>query len=144
MDNTTGTKGEEEQCPMYMDEYEIVGDLLLHTLTDEDKQQLMEYEQQELIQLHSSLGQGIRNYYRLWEPDNPYVDSANPVSGKHPDDISFRVIEKAWAILHGVPYVSKRPSIVDNEDGTYTVPGGLGTYLLNDDDDNIYDLTLFP
>lgn len=49
-----------------------------------------------LISLHHNVGQWIRNKYKLWAPDNPLTEGYNIDSSKHPDDISFKIIEEVW------------------------------------------------
>lgn len=119
---------ETDKCPYFMDEAEIINDILLIQLSEEDKHNLKKFRREDLISLHRSVGQIIRNYYRLWEKDNPYVDTINPTSENHPDELSMRVIGKAWARLTGNTYVKQTPEVIDNGNGTYSIPG-FGTIV---------------
>ncbi len=119
---------ETNKCPYFMDETEIINDMLLIQLSEEDKHNLKKFRQEDLITLHHSVGQTIRNYYRMWEEGNPYIDTNSPTSDNHPDEVSMRVLAKTWARLTGNTYVKQTPTIVDNGNGTYSIPG-FGTIV---------------
>lgn len=53
-----------------------------------------------LISLHSGLGMWIRNQYGLWHEDNPLTNSG--LYDKHPDGVSFKMIEHIWERLQQV------------------------------------------
>lgn len=108
----------------YMSEDDIVADLLLYQMTEDVKRKLMQYEAGDLAELHRDLGQPIRNYYRLSEPNNPYVDNV-PGSQNFPDEISMRIIERLWTRLTGKAIVRVPAEIIDNGDGTYIFNGAL-------------------
>jgi hypothetical protein len=58
-------------------------------------------EIRDLIMYHSTLGQAIRNHFKLWETKwKPEIDVGGvDYSPDHPDAISHRVIEAAWRKL---------------------------------------------
>lgn len=54
----------------------------------------------DLISLHHSLGQHIRNVFQLWKIKwKPKVENGIDMSPDHPDEISMRIIEAAWKRL---------------------------------------------
>lgn len=67
----------------------------------------------ELIRLHHSVGQNIRNQFGLWEEDNPNVKH-NPEPNEHgivddplfPDQVSQRIIERVWKVIAALPAVA--------------------------------------
>ncbi len=57
--------------------------------------ELDETKWEDVILLHHSMGQWIRNTLGLWRPGLPLVGDS------HPDDVSQTIIERAWKRLHG-------------------------------------------
>ncbi len=51
---------------------DIVEDMF-SCLHHKDKQYLLAMKEDDLASLHHTLGQHIRNFYRLWDPENPYT-----------------------------------------------------------------------
>ena len=52
---------------------------------------------EDLIGLHHSFGQWIRNNYKLWAPDNPLTEGYQTDPSKHPDEVSQKLIEEIWS-----------------------------------------------
>lgn len=67
----------------------------------EEKQAICSYKKEELINLHHSLGQWIRNTYKLWHEENPLTQGYQTDSTKHPDEISQKLIEEVWSHFNG-------------------------------------------
>lgn len=85
---------------------EMITDLIA-TVSREDKMLIAEMKEDDLIQLHHTLGQHIRNTYNLWHDQCPltnpehHAESGVPESeSMHPDDVSFRVIVQFWTKLN--------------------------------------------
>jgi hypothetical protein len=71
-------------------------DWLMDILDDEGKTNLAAMREEELINLHFSLGLAIRNSFRLHELD---CKLASPWSFVHPDDVSAMIIHELWKKL---------------------------------------------
>lgn len=71
---------------------QIVEDVLA-SLTEADRVLLKYTPEDRLISYHLTFGMYIRNTYKLWHPDYPYLD------GAHPDDFSFEIIKEVWKRL---------------------------------------------
>lgn len=61
-------------------------------LTDSERDDLRSLSNDELIILHHSTGQDIRNAFGLWIVLNPHVII-------HPDDTSMEVLKLAWTLV---------------------------------------------
>lgn len=58
---------------------------------------LAEYGNNSLIGYHHSLGQHIRNKYKLWSRKwEPFLIDNVDYSSNHPDNVSMRIIEELW------------------------------------------------
>ena len=83
----------------FLDEDQIIKDLIKKINEEEDvKERWLGLNKSQLIRLHPTTGQKIRNQYRLWDKENPYTQSDT----KHknfPDAMSQRIIEKVWRQL---------------------------------------------
>lgn len=99
---------DDEKAPNYMSEEDIVTDILLYQMTPEITKHVKEYEADELGALHEKIGHPIRNYYRLYELDNPHV---NQKVGDASDcqEISQRVVDAVWSRLTGRSVVKINP-----------------------------------
>lgn len=81
---------------------EIVKDLqkeISEVWSDEDKISffLTEYNDNSLVMYHHSLGQYIRNKYKLWTfPWEPELIDGVDHSPYHPDNISMTIIQEVW------------------------------------------------
>ena len=84
---------------MFLSEQGIVSDLLLRQWTEADKQILKNTPFGDLIQYHHNVGNWIRNNYKLWDANNPYVDTKDSYGDKFPDQVSQRIIETCWTKL---------------------------------------------
>lgn len=97
------------QAELYLSPDEIHNDILLSKLDEQTKRALRDLPQTDLIMCHHTFGRWIRNFYRLWEQDNPYTmlhhqpDLQNGVdhSVTHPDYVSQKIIERLWRTLNG-------------------------------------------
>lgn len=75
--------------PQFLNKEQIVEEILL-SLTDADRLMLKYTPKDHLIRYHHTFGTYIRNTYKLWDKDYPYLE------GQHPDDYSFAIIEAVW------------------------------------------------
>jgi len=91
--------------PRFMSEEEIVTDMLLYQMSENAKQKLKQHRAVDLISLHRKVGRPLRRFYRLEDETNPYV-VMTPGEKNFPDEISMRVIERAWSQLTGLPIIS--------------------------------------
>jgi hypothetical protein len=69
---------------------------LLLILSDEERLTIAAMDQDDLIDLHFSLGAAIRNAFDLHNPDNPILAECATV---HPDDASTIIIHALWKQL---------------------------------------------
>ena len=72
-------------------------DRLLTVLNDEHKVAIAAMPQDELINLHFSLGMAIRNAFGFWDSQSPLLNSNQPT---HPDDLSDQIIHELWQRLN--------------------------------------------
>jgi hypothetical protein len=72
-------------------------DRLVSVLDDEHKVAIAAMPQEELINLHFSLGFAISNAFGFWDSQSPLLNSCKPV---HPDDISDQIIYELWQRLN--------------------------------------------
>ncbi len=75
-------------------------DRLLTVLDDEHKVAIAAMPQEELINLHFSLGMAIRNAFGFWDSKSPLLNSCMPM---HPEDISDQIIHELWQRLNRKP-----------------------------------------
>lgn len=80
---------------MFLSEDEIVADMLSR-MDDADRETWLKTTRDELISGHNTTGRNIRNYYKLWDSDNPHVVFEPANHDKFPDQFSQRVIERVW------------------------------------------------
>ncbi|WOD37138.1 DUF6794 domain-containing protein [Nodosilinea sp. E11] len=73
-------------------------DFLLRELSDEDKATLKATPEDNLIDLHLSFGQWIRNRFKLW---NENFDLVEALGCFEPDSASEEIINAAWTRLQG-------------------------------------------
>lgn len=79
---------------------EIKNSIILDLSKDEEEILLFKsYSKENLINLHHSFGQWIRNNYGLWFEDNPLTIGYGNDETKHPDYISQKLIEDVWSHL---------------------------------------------
>ncbi len=72
-------------------------DRLITVLDDEHKVAIAAMPQEELINLHFSLGSAICNAFGFWDPKGPLLNSCQPM---HPEDISDQIIHELWQRLN--------------------------------------------
>jgi hypothetical protein len=77
---------------------EIVIDLC-EELSKEDREYIKTIDSKDLILLHHTVGQYIRNTYGLWHPNNPLIVEGDLGDG-HPDGISFTIIKEFHKYLN--------------------------------------------
>ena len=71
-------------------------DRLMDVLDEEHKIVIAAMPEEDLVNLHFSLGAAIRNAFGFWDPGSPLLISCNQIS---PDDVSDRVIHELWKRL---------------------------------------------
>jgi len=71
-------------------------DFLMRILTDEQKNEIAALREDELFDLHFTLGMAIRNAFGLHDLNSKLLADCGT---KHPDDGAGVVIEKLWRIL---------------------------------------------
>lgn len=101
----------------YLTLTEIVHDIV-YNMHEKDREYLLALPKKDLIKLHHTWGQHIRNFYKLWDPNNPLtMKDYEPVvaivggiecdvSPKHPDAISSKIMSEVWTKLHTEPFSS--------------------------------------
>lgn len=77
----------------YKDADEIA-DIVFSFFTAHGIREAAKLERRDLIQFHHGTGRDIRNDFLLWETDNPYTDTSDPMGPLHPDQYSTLVMEK--------------------------------------------------
>lgn len=82
-----------EQLPKTLDE---AVDILLRELSDQDRAALQATSEDELIDLHFSLGQWTRSRFKLWNENWALVEALGCF---HPDSASEEIIRAAWERL---------------------------------------------
>ncbi len=88
---------------MLLNSDEIVYDIINNRLDDESKKYFHDISSDELTMEHLGFGMWIRNTYGLWELlTNPLVEqNPEPDSIKHPDNLSFKIMELVVKTLRG-------------------------------------------
>ena len=80
-----------------------IADDLIDKLSDNAKIQLWSLDSDDLISLHSSLGQDIRNEYNLWSTEwVPELVNGIDISKDHPDNVSMEIIKLMHTKLQGM------------------------------------------
>jgi len=74
-------------------------DRLMMVLDDQQKIALATLQEDDLINLHFSLGMAIRNAFGLHQVDSKLLASCN--TAIHPDDVSGLIIKALWEQLTG-------------------------------------------
>ena len=86
---------------MFLDEHEIVEDLLLYQMSESAKNALKTTSKLLLENFHSGLTTSIIDYYRLSASANPYTESNDPTANNHPDMMAWRILLSIWTRLNG-------------------------------------------
>ena len=87
------------QLPETIDE---AVDRLMMVLVGEQKIAIAAMQEEDLINLHFSLGMAIRNAFGLHDADSKLLASCNPnesYNATHPDDVSGVIIQALWRRL---------------------------------------------
>ncbi len=74
-------------------------DRLLVELSLRDKTKLVNTDEEDLLELHFSLGMYVRNDFGLWDENTELMESCRSLSGEanlHADDASFVIIRELW------------------------------------------------
>lgn len=71
----------------------------IENLTEEDVSELLKMQIDDLIGLHHTLGQDIRNNFDLWYNESLCNEFEKEIGFSHPDDISNYIIEEVWQNL---------------------------------------------
>jgi hypothetical protein len=71
-------------------------DRLFTVLDEEHKVAIAAMPQEELTNLHFSLGLAIRNAFEFWDSKSPLLNSSKPM---HLDEISDQIIHELWQRL---------------------------------------------
>ena len=77
-------------------------DFLYNALSLKAKTNIANTSEEELINLHSSLGTYIRNTFALWSGNDSLIQSCKEILGEdeiHPDEASFVIIDELWKRL---------------------------------------------
>ena len=77
-------------------------EILLEDLSIAEKKEIAELTENDLIGLHFSLGQYIRNKFELWEENNEltkFCCKISNVTEMHPDSVSSLIIKEIWKRL---------------------------------------------
>ena len=80
--------------------------ILLSSLSIEDKQQIKDSSEDELINFHFGLGMSIRNDFGLWDKNSKLFEDCKKISGNqnlHVDDASEIIIKSLWERLQKFP-----------------------------------------
>jgi len=77
-----------------------IAEQVLHWFGSADGELQMEFQStryEDLYRFHTSLGQDIRNEFRLWEqPWQPVMVNGVDIAPDHPDILSLKIIEEVW------------------------------------------------
>jgi hypothetical protein len=92
--NVVNEKWENIPADQFLSVQEIA-DHQMSTIGDEDRKFFSTVDKSDLIMMHHSYGQWIRNTYGLWHKNNPFVIPGDPGDG-HPDGLSMLVIEEIY------------------------------------------------
>jgi uncharacterized protein DUF6794 len=65
--------------------------------------EIMLMSESELNQLHHTMGTWIRNYWKLWVPENELTKDMMAMGFMHADDMSGSIIREYWARLNKLP-----------------------------------------
>ena len=77
-------------------------DFLYNALSLKAKTNIANIPEDELVNLHSSLGAYIRNSFGLWSGNDLLLQSCKEILGQdeiHPDEAAFVIIEELWKKL---------------------------------------------
>lgn len=75
---------------------------LMQKLSAEDKKAITSMTEDELHQVHHTLGQWIRNNWGLWQ-GGPLLDHMTSLGFIHADDMSGSIIREFWRHMNRLP-----------------------------------------
>jgi hypothetical protein len=71
-------------------------DRVIQTLTVEQKEQVRQTPEDQLLGYHENMGRWIRNMFGLWGGNKALIDA---MGRQHPDDASTLIIQTVWKRL---------------------------------------------
>jgi len=83
---------------VYPKSIESAVELLMESLSKDQLDQIKQLEEDELWEVHMSLGQGIRNSMGLWSDNKALLKSCGS-EDMHPDDASSAIVKFLWLHL---------------------------------------------
>lgn len=83
---------------VYPKSIESAVELLMESLSKDQLDQIKQLEEDELWEVHMSLGQGIRNSMGLWSDNKALLKSCGS-EDMHPDDASAAIVKFLWLKL---------------------------------------------
>ena len=83
---------------------EKIVEIMLKNMGDDERQTWLDVEAKDLIAGHHTTGRFIRNTFHLWDRNHPVTRDAGPDSYNHPDQMSFRIMERVWCGVRGMKY----------------------------------------
>ena len=83
---------------VYPKSIESAVELLMESLSKDQLDQIKQLEEDELWEVHMSLGQGIRNSMGLWSDNKALLKSCGS-EDMHPDDASSAIVKFLWLKL---------------------------------------------
>jgi len=86
------TEDSNDKDSEFLSEDEIFKDLIKADTSD-----ISHVKKENLITLHHTTGKWIRNTYKMWDQNNPYVTHDNTQDELFPDQVSQRIIERLHA-----------------------------------------------
>lgn len=86
---------------MFLDEHEIIEDLLLYHMSESAKTALKTTSKLLLQTYHSGLTTSIIDYYELANVANPHTELNDPTANNHPDMMAWRILLSIWTRLNG-------------------------------------------
>ena len=73
---------------------EQILEYMIKNLRGEDIIEILKCQKEsDMIVFHSSVGQWIRNTFKLWDTKNPHLD------GMHPDEMSTEILKSVWRAI---------------------------------------------
>jgi hypothetical protein len=86
------TEESKDKASEFLSEDEIFEDLIKSDTSD-----IIFVRKEKLISLNHTTGKWIRNTYRMWDKNNPYVVHDHTQDDRFPDQVSQRIIERLHA-----------------------------------------------
>lgn len=91
----------------YLSFDQMVEDLMLYRMDTRTKQLLAQCTEEDIDELHRSLGRILRHQYNLWDGSNPetmlnykpVMVNGVDMNPKHPEAVSKRILLTAWEFM---------------------------------------------